>query len=52
MVSDEDRPGWHVTFDRDLAEALVEHYADHPEVESVPDAFRQAARDVLSEGDK
>ena len=50
MVSD-DRSGWHVTLDRELATALVEHYRDHPDVESVTDALRQAARDVVDGDD-
>ena len=38
--------GWHVTLECDLAELLVEHYRDDPDVGSVPDALRQAALDV------
>lgn len=42
-----DSSGWHVTIDRELAVALVEHYRDDPAVGSVPDALRAAAREVL-----
>ena len=37
----------HMTVPRDLAERLVEHYADDPDVSSVPDALRAAGRDTL-----
>lgn len=37
---------YEVTMTRPLAEALADHYDDDPEVTSVTDALRQAARDV------
>lgn len=40
----------HLALSRELAERLVEHYDDDPDVTSVPDALRQAARDVLDDG--
>ena len=40
---------YQVWISRDLAERLVAHYADDPDVRSVPDALRAAARDVLAD---
>ena len=37
-----------MTVSGDLAKRLVEHYRDDPDVRSVPDALRAAARDVLA----
>ena len=48
LADDSDPLDYHMAVSRDLAEALEKHYENVRDVNSVPDALRQAARDVLS----